>query len=279
VVKKILVGLMAAAAMIAPAHAVRLYGVTETNHLVSFDSATPGTFASDVAITGVTGSSILAIDIRVANGQLYALTDDYRLFAVNKSTGAASLIATLALTGTQFAFDVNPAVDRLRIVSNTNNNYVYRFDTGALITQANVSYGTAVDPDVVAGAYSNNDNNSLTGTTLFVIDSRNDLLATQNPMTGLLTAVGATGLDFGSRTSFDIATRGTSNSAFVANAGKLFSLNTGTGAVTLIGNTDEDIFGLTAGVPEPAAWGLMIVGFGVVGASARRRRSVRVVTA
>ena len=30
----------------------------------------------------------------------------------------------------------------------------------------------------------------------------------------------------------------------------------------------------TAGVPEPAAWGLMIGGFGVVGAASRRRRSV-----
>jgi Domain of unknown function (DUF4394)/PEP-CTERM motif len=279
VVKKILVGLMAAAAIIAPAHAVKLYGVTETNHLLSFDSATPGTVASDVAITGITGSSILAIDIRVSNGQLYALTDDFRLFTVNKSTGATSLIATLAIAGANFAFDVNPAVDRLRIVSNTNNNYVYRFDTGALITQANVSYGTAVDPDVVAGAYSNNDNNGATGTTLFVIDSRNDLLATQNPMTGVLTAVAPLGLDVGSRTSFDIATRGTVNSAFVANSGKLFSLNTTTGALSVIGNTSETLFGLTAGVPEPAAWGMMILGFGVVGASARRRRSVRVVTA
>jgi Domain of unknown function (DUF4394)/PEP-CTERM motif len=279
VVKKILVGLMAAAAMIAPAHAVKLYGVTETNHLLSFDSATPGTVASDVAITGITGSSILAIDIRVSNGQLYALTDDFRLFTVNKSTGATSLIATLAIAGANFAFDVNPAVDRLRIVSNTNNNYVYRFDTGALITQANVSYGTSVDPDVVAGAYTNNDNNGSTGTTLFVIDSRNDLLATQNPMTGLLTAVAPLGLDVGSRTSFDIATRGTVNSAFVANSGKLFSLNTTTGALSVIGNTSETLFGLTAGVPEPAAWGMMILGFGVVGASARRRRSVRVVSA
>ena len=31
-----------------------------------------------------------------------------------------------------------------------------------------------------------------------------------------------------------------------------------------------------AGVPEPAAWALMIAGFGLVGAAARRRQSVRV---
>ena len=32
-------------------------------------------------------------------------------------------------------------------------------------------------------------------------------------------------------------------------------------------------------VPEPATWAMMIVGFGLIGAAARRRQSVRTVTA
>ncbi len=37
------------------------------------------------------------------------------------------------------------------------------------------------------------------------------------------------------------------------------------------GYNGESGFSLTAGVPEPASWALMIVGFGIVGVSARRR--------
>jgi hypothetical protein len=33
---------------------------------------------------------------------------------------------------------------------------------------------------------------------------------------------------------------------------------------------------LTGAVPEPATWGMMVLGFGLVGAAARRRRGVRV---
>jgi Domain of unknown function (DUF4394)/PEP-CTERM motif len=283
VVKKILVGLMAAAAIIAPAHAVKLYGVTETNHLISFDSATPGTVASDVAITGVTGSSILALDIRVRNGLMYALTDDFKIFTVNKATGAASLFANVAISGTQFAFDFNPTNANLRIVSNNDTNYVYNFTTNALIPGPNVAYGAGplfgAAKDITGAAYLFNDNNLGTGTTLYVLDSLNDVLSTLNTATGTLTKVGDLGVNVGGRGSFDIATRGLTNAAFVANSGKLYSANLTTGALSLIGNTSETLFGLTAGVPEPAAWGLMIVGFGVVGASARRRRSTQVVTA
>ena len=40
--------------------------------------------------------------------------------------------------------------------------------------------------------------------------------------------------------------------------------------------TGNVLVATVAGVPEPAAWALMIAGFGLVGAAARRRQSVRV---
>lgn len=36
---------------------------------------------------------------------------------------------------------------------------------------------------------------------------------------------------------------------------------------------ETDNFGITAAVPEPATWGMMLLGFGLMGASMRRRRS------
>lgn len=39
--------------------------------------------------------------------------------------------------------------------------------------------------------------------------------------------------------------------------------------------TEASLTRVTAGVPEPATWGLMILGFGAVGAAMRRRASVK----
>jgi Domain of unknown function (DUF4394)/PEP-CTERM motif len=278
--KKLAFGLAAAFLTTAPAHALTLFAVDETNNLISFNSAAPGTTLSSVAITGVGGSSILAMDTRRSNGVTYVLTDSFGLYTVNRLTGVATLVNTLALTGSNFALDFNPVVDRLRIVSNDNTNYVFNPATNALVNGINVAYGAGDpnvgnDPDIVSAAYLNNDNNGATGTVLFVLDSRNDVLATQNAATGVLTTVGATGVNLGARTSFDIATKGAVNSSFAISGNTLYSVNFGTGAFTSLGNTDRALFALTAAVPEPATWGLMILGFGVVGSALRSRHRLR----
>lgn len=60
--------------------------------------------------------------------------------------------------------------------------------------------------------------------------------------------------------------------------GHLFSPNASTGDPS--GGVDRDlafrvIGATTAGVPEPASWALMIVGFGAIGATVRRRNKVQ----
>jgi hypothetical protein len=271
--KKLLLGLTASCLSIAPAHAVVLYGVDELNNLVSFDSANPGAILSNVALSGVSGSSILAIDTRVLTDITYALTDDYRLFTVNRNTGATGLVSNLALTGSNFAMDFNPTNNNLRIVSNNDTNYVYNFVTNTLVPGTNVSYpGGVPNPDIVGAAYTNNDTNPATGTTLYVIDSSNNRLATLNVATGALTSVGSLGFNVGARTSFDIATVGNKNLGYVINGTTLYSVNLGTGALSKLGNTDRAIFGLTVGsVPEPTTWAMMLIGFGVIGGAMRRR--------
>jgi Domain of unknown function (DUF4394)/PEP-CTERM motif len=277
--KKILIGLTAAVMAVAPAQAVTLYGVDEVNNLIRFDSRTPGVVQSSVAIQGLGGSSLLGIDFRVRDGFLYALTDNNRVFRVNYNTGATSLVANVALTGSNFAFDFNPANTNLRIVSNDNTNYVLRFNPApiALVPGVNVFYDASGaglgDPDIVSAGYINNDNNAATGTVLYVLDSANDVLAIQNAATGVLTRVGALGVDIGARTSFDIV--GTANNTFVQAGNTLYSINLSTGALSTIGNTDRTLFGLSAAVPEPATWAMMIIGFGAVGAAARSNRRKR----
>lgn len=277
--KKLLIGLTAAVMAVAPAQAVTLYGVDEVNNLVRFDSRTPGVTQSSVAITGIGGSSILGIDFRVRDGLLYALADNNNVYTVNYNTGAARLLTNVALTGTNFAFDFNPANTNLRIVSNDNSNYVLRFNPAplALVPGVAVAYAPGTvgvgDPDIVSAGYLNNDNNAATGTVLYVLDSANDVLATQNAATGVLTLVGSLGIDIGARTSFDIT--GTANNPFVQAGNTLYNINLSTGALTAIGTTDRTLFALSAAVPEPATWAMMMIGFGAVGAAARSSRRKR----
>jgi hypothetical protein len=276
--KKLVIGLTAAMMAVAPAHAVTLYGVDEVNNLIRFDSARPGVVQSSIAIQGLGGSSLLGIDFRVADGFLYGLTDANQVFRINYNTGVTSLVSNVALTGSNFAFDFNPTNTNLRIVSNDNSNYVLRFNPApiTLVPGVNVAYaaGTTgvIDPDIISAAYTFNDNDPATGTTLFVLDSANDLLSTLNTTTGVITRVGALGVNIGARTSFDISG---ANSAFVQAGNILYNIDLTTGSLSTIGNTDRALFGLSAAVPEPATWAMMIIGFGAVGSAARSSRSRR----
>ena len=75
------------------AEAELLTGLTSTGNLVTFDSATPGTIASSVAITGLqAGETLLGIDRRPANGLLYGLGSTSRLYTINTTTGLATAV-------------------------------------------------------------------------------------------------------------------------------------------------------------------------------------------
>jgi hypothetical protein len=266
------------------ANATTFFGVDEENNLVTFTSANPGTYLSSVAITASSGATMLALDIRPLNGVLYGLGDDRVLYSINRTTGAATAVGgPLAITGSNFGFDFNPTIDRIRVVSNDNTNYVVNPITGALQLQAtNVFYNAGdvnagLDPDVTASAYTPSVFGAAAGTTqLYGIDNKNDVLVRQANNAGTLDTVGGIGVNFGPRDSFDIDRFGT---GYVIDNTRLYSINLQTGALTSLGNTSGTVYGLTAAVPEPATWAMMIAGFGLVGGAARRARRVKVALA
>jgi hypothetical protein len=189
------IGCLAFFLWIAPAAAgaVTIYGVTSTNVLLTFDSATPGTTTS-VAITGLqAGENVLGIDLRPATGQLYALGSTSRLYTINPATGAATQVGTgtfsPALVGTSFGFDFNPVVDRIRVVSDADQNFRLNPDTGAVVaTDTNLAYASGdpnfgTNPNVVASAYTSNFAGATT-TTLFGIDSNLDIALLQGSQDG-----------------------------------------------------------------------------------------------
>ncbi len=114
-----------------------LTAITSTSNLVMFDSSTPGTILSSVAISGLqSGETLLGIDRRQANGLLYGLGNTSRIYTVDITTVLATAVngapISPALTGTAFGFDFNPVPDRIRVVSTDTTNFRLNPNIGTL---------------------------------------------------------------------------------------------------------------------------------------------------
>jgi hypothetical protein len=273
------IALALSAFIASPASAARAFAVTSTNQLIAFDTASPATITSTVAITGLNaGENVLGIDVRPANNTMYAVGSAGRLYTVNTATGAATFVAAIAPApaGTSFGVDFNPAADRLRITSDTDQNLRVVPDTGVTTVDVALQYAVgdpnaAANPNVTASGYTNSFQGTTT-TTLYGIDTNLDILVMQNPPNnGTLVTIGALGQNTGANTGFDILAPGLGGGAFAAlstGAGSsLYSINLGTGTATLIGaigNGSVVVTGFALGnnptdVPTMATWMLIML--------------------
>jgi hypothetical protein len=225
-----------------------LLGVTTDNRLVTFKTASPGTLDTNVAVSGLQGGeTIVGIDVRPANGRLYVVTDAARLYTLDATSGAATMAGMLSadaadatnpfamLGGATFGVDFNPLADRLRVVSDTEQNLRANADTGATTTDGTLTRGPFA---ATAAAYTNNFA-APTATTLYVIDTQNDRLLTQNPPNnGTLNDVGALGLDATAVNGFEIVGPDTALAVLsTASApAALYTINLTTGGALLVGN-------------------------------------------
>jgi hypothetical protein len=233
--------------------AVRLWGLTDANTLLSFSSGAPGTATTPVPVTGLhAGESLLALDVRPATGALYGLGSTGRVYVVDRVTGLATPVGPAfgALSGTAFGFDFNPTVDRIRVVSNSGQNLRLHPDTGALAATDSVLTPAAA---VSAASYTNNRAGATT-TTLYDIDTASDQLLIQNPPNaGVLTPVGALGVDATDVNGFDIsAVDGTAFAVLtVGGTPQLYTISLASGAARAIGPVAGGLplRGLAAEVP------------------------------
>ena len=116
------------------------FAVTVSNQLISFNAGQPRKLLSKKPLLGLqAGETIVGIDFRVNKGVLYALgsvNGQGRLYTIDTATGYATLVGAplaVALDGEEFAFDFNPTVDRIRVVSNTGQNLRLHPDSGAVV--------------------------------------------------------------------------------------------------------------------------------------------------
>ncbi|MGH7793046.1 MAG: DUF4394 domain-containing protein [Thermodesulfobacteriota bacterium] len=242
-----------------PALGDTIFALTTSNRLLRFDSNTPSVILDTIPITGLqSGESILGIDFRPTTGQLYALSGTNRLYIIDLTSGAATQIGSdgaFVLDGNVFGFDFNPVPDRIRVVSNNEQNLRLNPNDGTLAgTDAGLAYASGdinetVDPNIVAAAYTNNSGDATT-TTLYVIDFGLDILARQggvnvppgtpSPNDGQLFTVGSLGVAAFRLVGFDIASsNGIAFAAFRSpgnSTSQLYTINLLTGKATLVGS-------------------------------------------
>ena len=228
------------------------YAVDDMNNLLIFNH-TKADAPISKAITGLqAGENILGLDFRPVNGQLFALGSTSRLYALNTSSGVATMIGagafTPLLTGTSYGFDFNPTVDRIRVIGNNGQNLRMDPNTGLVAaTDLVLNPGT---PNVSAAAYTTNYAGA-TQTALYVIDVTTDKLYLQNPPNnGVLAEVGALGINVETANGFDIgSTTGIAYGIFTVGATNgLYSINIGTGAATKLFDFPKNTRGFTVGL-------------------------------
>lgn len=231
-----------------PAPAATVLGLTAAGELLSFNPRTPNTIASTLSLGAPVGESVVGIDIRPIDGLLYAVTRDTgnigRVYTVDTTTGVLTPVATIsvALSGTSFSVDFNPAANALRVISETGQSLAVNLTTspGTATVNGSVNYVGVPAASVVAAAYLNSGVSTTqpAATTLYSIEASTDVLTTQAVATGTLTTVGALNRDAVATAGFDIA--GNRNGRALAAFGvaglapyTLYEVNLTTGATIL----------------------------------------------
>lgn len=271
------------AAIAAPALAEPVFGVTENSTLISWDSGAPGTINTGVAISGLQqNEQVRGIDFRPADGGLYALGSFNNLYRLNANTGAASLVGagsfSPGMNGSAFGFDFNPVIDRIRVVSDANQNLVLNPNDGTSTQVTSLFYNTGdvnegLDPNVVGSAYTNSFAGA-TSTQLYGIDTGLDVLVRQANSAGTLDTVGSLGVDLNDVLGFDISSA--SGVAYASVQNELLSRSTfwtidlNTGEASMIGELGGGAL-VTSIAVVPAPAGVAVLGLGGLLAARRRR--------
>nr|WP_241845643.1 DUF4394 domain-containing protein [Streptomyces silvensis] len=208
------------------------------------------------AINGLSGDKrLIGLDFRVQNNTLYGVGDQGGIYTIKWPPEVPEPIATKVsqlketLEGTNFGVDFNPAADRLRVVSDRGQNLRHNLGDHTTVEDTVLTTPPITGPTrgVSAAAYTNNDLNGTTATTLFDINAASDQLLIQAPPNnGFLNATGALTVDAGADAGLDIYSelskgKTVDNTAFAtltpagARTSSLYGVNLLTGEATSIG--------------------------------------------
>jgi hypothetical protein len=239
-----------------------LIALDASNTMLRFSDVRPGNVIA-TKVSGVNGT-LIGLDHRPANGRLYGVSSANDVYAIDRASGAATLISTLTIAfdaGPRSGVDFNPQTDRLRLVGGNGQNLRVHVDLGAAATDTPLRYApkdsnAGKRPAIAAAAYTNSVANA-PATKLLDIDSDLDILALQDPPNdGLLMTIGPLGADFGPLAGFDVVSEGGIDRAFAVSGTVLYEIDVASGAARPLGTVGtppgSTLIGLTV-VPDTTA--------------------------
>ncbi len=225
---------------------LQVVGLTGDNRLVCFNEYAPQAARSIGFVANLSGgdTALIGIDFRVQNGLLYGVGNKGGVYTLDTSNAVALLVNRLSVPlddSISFGVDFNPAADRLRIVSSKGQNLRHNVNAGGVtLNDGALNYPAAtpistrgpIASGVVGAAYTNNDLNADTATTLYTLDSTLDQIAIQSPANdGTLAATGKLGVNASEVAGFDIYSR--TRSGVSVDALALASIKTAEGTMGL----------------------------------------------
>lgn len=202
----------------------QVFVATELNRLIEFNSDSPGSMTAQSLIVGLApGQRVAGLDFRPASNELFAIDTAGAVYTIV----GESEISQASPTGISVdlgdaggvGFDFNPIPDRIRVVTDTGESFrlvpetatpgvseEVTEDTGLAFASGDELAGESVT--VTAAGYSENFSGTPT-TSLFVLDTENDVLATVDPPnSGALNTVGELGVDVAGAIGFDVSQTG-----------------------------------------------------------------------
>ena len=225
------------------ASAASIIGLVDGKTLVWVDPAT-------MKVTGKAdikgAANVVGIDVRPADGMLYAVSADGGIYTVDARTGAATMkskLSEMLKAGVTVTVDFNPVADRLRIITSDGVNLRVNVDDGKVTVDGALKFkdGDAMagkTPNVVAGAYTNSANPKPSATMLYDIDASGALLTQAPPNDGILNTVGSLGIKLDGATAFNIVNKGEDNAAWLVTGSMLYSVDLKTGKATSAGKIE-----------------------------------------
>ena len=234
-VKAFLAASTALVTLAGTAQAADLAALVGNDTIAIVDTATKKA-TKKMKVAGVEGS-LVGIDVRPADGMLYALAADGTLYTIALDGKAKkSKLETMLTAGTSATVDFNPVADRLRVIGSDGTSLRVNVDDGKVIKDGSLKYADGdankgKAPKVMAGAYTN----SVKGTketTLLNVDTTTGALVKQAPPNdGILNTVGALGpkVDV---IAFDIWSDGTKNEGWAMTGDQLWSIDLASGKAT-----------------------------------------------
>ncbi len=274
--KTALLGTLASLGFLSASSAASLFGVTDDNRLVSFDTSAPATFTTSAIITGLfdadgttpnPSGSILNLSYNPMNGRLYGVDNNANFYQINLAGVATLVSAGFSPAGFSAGLAYDPFSSNFVYGDDAAGNYT--ITPGGVVTgNPDFTYAGGGTPSLFALAIDPD------FSTPYTLDSVTDSLAVSTdplfPTGSELNVVGGLGIDVTSFGGLVVNWDGTLYASLSTDGitSGLYSINPNTGAATSLGSFGGS--GLaTIAVPEPSA--ALLGGLGLLALLRRRR--------